>query len=92
MTLSPHRDPELYHLTFQADFMGVQNALVDMQLKSGNRLKEGPLLLCRLALPLLTFPVLHPEASSSQFLECSFRTRVMNPTSLLGTIHWPHLP
>ena len=34
----------------QADFLGVQNGLVDIQLDSGDQMKKGPLLLCHLFL------------------------------------------
>ena len=35
----------MYLPTSQADFVGVQDGLLDIQLKSGDQLKKGPLLL-----------------------------------------------
>ena len=40
----------MYLLMSSADFVGVQDDLIDIQLDSGDQLKKGPLLLCHLFL------------------------------------------
>jgi len=55
---------QIYILTSQAEFVGIQNGLIDIQLNLRDQMKQGPVLLCHLAsAPLMTVLNFHYDKS-----------------------------